>query len=267
MVSRDGWLLPPWWQPATCGRPNPRRMPVIDPGRRRPPSGGNRWTPAVWGSSVVWFTAADASTITTVTGGAATDWRDKGSGRHLAATSTQRPTYVANGLNGRPTMDWGAAINNKRMTWTGPLFSPVRTFGVAQWDGPNPFTGYSGLLSFPFAGNSDLFLVEVSNQWFGARQVSLNGNDPITTPLPTISSPFMWADKVTINPNKNTMWIGADRAEANRGWRGKISEVIITLFLPTVQDVLNIEGYLAHEWGLQAGLPSSHLYRNSPPML
>ncbi len=237
--------------------------------RRRPPSGGGtRWTPTVFGTSVVWLTAADPSTYTTVTASAVTDWRDKsGGGRHVTATSTQRPTYVANGLNNRPTMNWGAAINNNRMTWTGAAFNPVRSFGVAQWEGPNPFTGYSGILSFPFSGNNDLFLTEVSNQWFGARQVSLNGNDPITTPLPTISSPFLWADKVTMNANKSTMWIGNDRAETNRGWRGKLSEVIITLFLPTLQDVLNIEGYLAHEWGLQANLPSSHPYRNSPPLI
>ena len=244
---------------------------MITVNRRRPPSGGNLWTPAVFGTSVAWVTAADPTTYTTVTASAVTDWRDKsGGGRHFTATSTQRPTYVANGLNNRPTMNWGAAINNNRMTWTGAAFNPVRSFGVAQWEGPGPVTGYSGLLSFPFAGINDLFLTagdNISNQWFGARQVSLNGNNPSSTPLPTISSPFLWADQVTTNPNKSTIWIGADRNEFNRGWRGKISEVIITLFLPTAQDVLNIEGYLAHEWGLQANLPSSHLYRNSPPLI
>jgi hypothetical protein len=164
-------------------------------------------------------------------------------------------------------MNYGAAVNNNRLSWTGTAINPVRTFGVAQWEGPNPFTGYSGILSFPFSGNNDLFLVEVSNQWFGLRQVSLNGDDLITTPLPTISSPFLWADKVTTNPNKNTIWIGADRNEFNRGWRGKIGQVIITLFLPTPRERGIVTGYLAWEYGLETLLPADHPFRNRRPLL
>jgi hypothetical protein len=63
------------------------------------------------------------------------------------------------------------------------------------------------------------------------------------------------------------MWIGADRNENNRGWRGKIAEVVITLFVPTLRDRRTIEGYLAWKWGLDANLPADHPYRNRPPLI
>jgi len=240
----------------------PRGVSPLDQARLQ----GRLWSPNVF-RLAAWYDAADLSTITTLSG-AVTDWRDKsGNGRNLTASVGQRPTYTASGFNNRPAINYGAAQNNNRLSWTGEAFNPVRTFGVAHWEGPSPFVGYSGLLSFPFTGNDSLFLVEVANQWFGARQVFLNGNDPIATPLPTISTPFLWVDNVAAGAGRTTIWIGADRAEFNRGWRGKIGEVVITSFEPTLRDRRTIEGYLAWKWGLNANLPANHPFRNRPPLI
>ena len=43
---------------------------------------------------------------------------------------------------------------------------------------------------------------------------------------------------------------------------GGLAEVLIQ---PSLADVERIEGYLAHEWGLTAVLPSGHPYKSSPP--
>jgi hypothetical protein len=240
----------------------PRGVSPIDEARLQ----GRLWSPDALRLGA-WYDAADLATIATASG-AVTDWRDKsGNGRNLTAVSTQRPTYTANGFNNRPAINYGAALNTNRMSWTGAAFNPVRTFGVAHWEGPNPFVGYSGLLSFNYAGNSDLFLAEESRQWFGSRSVFLNGNDPIANPLPTIQSPFLWGDNEAANAGRTFMWIGADRNENNRGWRGKIAEVVITLLAPTLQERRTIEGYLAWKWGLDANLPASHPYRNRPPLI
>ena len=240
----------------------PRGVSPIDEARLQ----GRLWSPNALRLGA-WYDSADLATIATVSG-AVTDWRDKsGNGRNLTAVSTQRPTYTANGFNNRPAINYGAALNNNRLSWTGAAFNPVRTFGVAHWEGPNPFAAYSGLLSFNYAGNNDLFLAEPSNQWFGARQAFLNGNDPIATPLPTIQSPFLWGDNEAASAGRTFMWIGADRNENNRGWRGKIAEVVITLFVPTLQERRTIEGYLAWKWGLDANLPANHPYRNRPPLI
>lgn len=241
----------------------PRGLSPVDEARLQ----GRLWLPNALRLGA-WYDAADLATIATVSS-AVTDWRDKsGNGRHLTATSTQRPTYTASGLNNQPAINYGAAINNNRLTWTGTAFNAGRTFGVAHWEGPSPFVGYGGLLSYPFTGNDSLFLVEVSNQWFGARQVFLNGNDSTTVaPLPTISTPFVWADDLAASASRSTIWIGNDRTEANRGWRGKISEVLITLFQPTLRERKTIEGYLAWKWGLVFSLPANHPFRNRPPLI
>jgi hypothetical protein len=240
----------------------PRGVSPLDEARLQ----GRLWSPDALRLGA-WYDAADLATIATASG-AVTDWRDKsGNGRNLTAVSTQRPTYTASGFNNRPAINYGAALNTNRLSWTGAAFSPVRTFGVAQWEGPNPFAAYSGLLSFNYSGNNDLFLAEPSNQWFGARQIFLNGNDPIATPLPTIQSPFLWGDNEAANAGRTFMWIGADRNENNRGWRGKIAEVVITLLAPTLRDRRTIEGYLAWKWGLEANLPANHPFRNRPPLI
>ena len=241
----------------------PRGLSPVDEARLQ----GRLWSPNVFRLGA-WYDAADLATIATASG-AVTDWRDKsGNGRNLTqSTAAQRPTYTANGFNNRPAINYGAAQNNNRLSWTGAAFSPVRTFGVAHWEGPNPFTNYGALLTFNFSGNNDLFLAEVSNQWFSSRSVFLNGNDPIATPLPTIQSPFLWVDNEAASAGRTFMWIGADRNEFNRGWRGKIAEVVITLFVPTLQERRTIEGYLAWKWGLDANLPANHPYRNRPPLI
>ena len=248
----------------------PRGVSPLDEARLQ----GRLWRPDAL-SLGAWYDAADLATIATASG-AVTDWKDKsGNGRNLTAVATQRPTYTADGFNNRPAINYGAAQNNNRLSWTGAAFNPVRTFGVAHWEGPNPFAAstFEGLLSFNFTGYTvltgynDLFLADAPNQWFGARSVFLNGNDPIATPLPTIQSPFLWVDNVTASAGRTFMWIGADRDIFNRGWRGKIAEVVITLFEPTLRDRMTIEGYLAWKWGLDANLPANHPYRNRPPLI
>jgi hypothetical protein len=243
----------------------PRGVSPLDEARLQ----GRLWSPNVFRLGA-WYDAADLSTITTVSGGVS-DWRDKsGNGRNLTAIGTgPRPIYTENGFNNRPALNYGTGGTtlNSGMVWTGTAFNPVRTFGVAHWEGPNPFTAYSALLSYPYAGNSDLVLVEAPNGWFGARPIFLNGNDPIATPLPTISTPFLWVDNEAANAGKTTLWIGSDRGGGGRAWRGKIAEVVITLFAPTLRERRTIEGYLAWRWGLEANLPANHPYRNRPPLI
>jgi hypothetical protein len=230
---------------------------------------GRLWSPNVLRLGA-WYDAADLSTITTVSGGVS-DWRDKsGNGRNLTAVASfPRPIYTENGFNNRPALNYGTGGTtlNSGMVWTGTAFNPVRTFGVAHWEGANPFTNYSALMSYPYAGNNDLILVEAPNGWFGARPIFLNGNDPIATPLPTISTPFLWVDNMNPNAGRTSLWIGSDRGGGGRAWRGKIGEVVITLFEPTLRERRTIEGYLAWKWGLNANLPATHPYRNRPPLI
>lgn len=241
------------------------------------PGFADAWSPSSI-STVLWLDAADASTITKVNG-AVSQWNDKsGNGRNVSqATSANRPTYAATGLNGLPTIDWGSTANGKNLAFSGSAFTPARIYGVAEWDGPDPFPNSSasdshcGLVSFNLTANNDLLITELnSSLWYlnGSLPVFLNGATASSgTALPTVSSPFVFGTDYTPSTSRTNVWIGNDRALTNpgRGWRGKISEIIIPASAPNTATKEQLEGYLAHKWGLTVNLPSGHPYKNDAP--
>jgi hypothetical protein len=56
-----------------------------------------------------------------------------------------------------------------------------------------------------------------------------------------------------------------DRDVANRYFLGSYAELILVGSILTSSDLQKIEGYLAHKWGLTAGLPASHPYKSAAP--
>ena len=46
---------------------------------------------------------------------------------------------------------------------------------------------------------------------------------------------------------------------------GYIAEIVVIQSVPSTNLRQQIEGYLAHKWGLTANLPSDHPYKNTPP--
>ena len=215
-----------------------------------------------------WYDAADLSTLALASdvSGQVTNWQDKsGNGRNLTAMAA-RPTYAANGLNNRPALNWPGGQTG--MTWTGAAFNPVRTFGVARYEGATPFGQTSGLMSYNFSGLNDIFLAGTTDRWLFDRLVFLNGNESSSdVALPAVASPFLWVDNMTPTAGRTTIWIGNDRGGASPAWRGKIAEVVSTLVEPTLRDRRSIEGYLAWKWGLNANLPANHPFRNRPPLI
>ena len=237
------------------------------------PSG---WTPAALGSALaLWLDAEDAASIT-LNGSTVAQWNDKsGNNRHVSqATTANQPTYNLTGFNSKPALDWGTAFNVRSLFRTGMTgYSPVRYFGVADYDGPDPFPGYHGLVTHNFTSGRDLISVAPvgsGQNWddFGSLGNSyfLNGSTTSSqVALPTISAPFVFATDFAQNENRSDLFIGNDRLAAQRGWRGKISEVIAVNTLPSTADRQRLEGYLAWKWALEANLPADHPFRNSPP--
>ena len=228
------------------------------------------WTPHVLRPSV-WFDAADLSTLTLVSGDAS-EWRDKsGNGRHVSqATAANRPTYAVSGLNGRPALDWGSATNNKGLRNDAVSnFNPTRYFIVADYDGPNPFNEFAGLVThIPFGGTADLLMTNnTSAIWYSGTYFQNGNPTAVTTALPTISSPFVAASNFAQNTNRTSLFIGNDRflTGLTRGWRGKISEVLAIDYVPSVAERNRAEGYLAWKWGIP--LDARHPFVNRPPLI
>ena len=116
MVSRDGSILPPPWQPVAYGRPNKRRRPVIGPYRRREaPSGGGIATSDLG----LYLDAANAASYA----GTGDAWLDlSGRGNHYTLTNSP----VFNSANGGSFVFNGSsqyATPGKNFTGFGTAFT------------------------------------------------------------------------------------------------------------------------------------------------
>lgn len=236
--------------------------------------GPQLWRPSNFGSSLaLWLDAEDAASIT-LNGSTVSQWDDKsGNGQHVSqATAAYQPTYSATGMLGKPTLDWGTVSNDKGLTRAISGYEPQRYFGVAEWDGPDPFSNFGGLVTHgPATGivaNDRVMTATSGTGWFGALQYHLNGGAASAVALPTISSPFLFATTFGPQTGRTSIHIGSDVAVGPlRAWLGKISEIIAINFVPTTQERQLIEGYLAWKWALEANLPSGHPFKNTPPTI
>ncbi len=216
---------------------------------------GRPWTPAALGSALaLWLDAADSSTVT-LNGSTVSQWNDKsGNARHVSqGTAALQPTYSATGMLGKPALDWGTVSNEKVLTRAISGYAPQRYFGVAEWDGTDPFTNFGGLVTHgPAAGIFPVDRVMTATSgtgWFAALLYYLNGGAASSTALPTISSPFVFATDFGPQTGRTTLCVGSDVAIGpQRAWLGKISEIIAINFVPTTQERERIEGYLAWKW-------------------
>lgn len=236
--------------------------------------GPQLWRPSHLGANLaLWLDAEDAASIT-LNGSTVSQWNDKsGNGRNVSqATAALQPTYSATGMLGKPTLDWGTVASERVLTRAISGYAPQRYFGLAEWDGPNPFTNFGGLVTHgPSTGivsNDRAMADNTGTGWFGSLQYHLNGDTASSTALPTISSPFLFATTFGPQTGRTGLFVGSDIATGSlRAWIGKISEIIAINFVPTTQEREIIEGYLAWKWGLEANLPTAHSYRNAPPLV
>ena len=240
---------------------------------------GRLWSPRAWRPSF-WLDAADLSTLTLVNGDVS-EWRDKsGFGRHVSqATAADRPTYRAFGLNGFPTLDWGSAINNKRLNNENiSNWSPKKFFVAAQYDGPNPAAQYYSLLSTDFTRPTfnGLYWIAILNlggtNWFNDTHYLNGASSPSFDAIPAISNPFVLATNSVMETDLVAIDIGFDRGDFNRGWVGKISEVFAVDFEPSLHEIQRAVGYLTWKWGRQQGaqspaLDARHPFTKRPPLI
>ena len=226
--------------------------------------GFTQWDPASI-TTALWLDAADASTVTTVSG-AVSQWNDKsGNARHaIQPTAGSRPTYLTNTLNGKNVINWGSAINSLALSGS---FSgnPARWYGVALWSGGGTFNEYNGLVGFNQANSADVVYGSPGSTSLFSGSLFLNGStSAVSNVLGTMQNPFIFATNETPTASRTVYNIGYG-VSGNRGWRGYIAEVFVTT---TILDIIlkqKTEGYLAHKWGLTASLPADHPYKVNPP--
>ena len=244
------------------------------------------WTPAEI-TKALWLDAADASTVTTVSGNIS-QWNDKsGNGRNATQeTSADRPALTAAALNNKDVLTF-ASGNFLRVThqWANSAFS---FFVVAKYSSGAYSAFYaenngsaSGYLALGMNNNTPRNLA-ISRTGQATSSTSLTPGTTISRVSAYVStgissgnvsvSIFMdgtqasSAVSLTSLLSNNESLIGASRNGLQDLYAGTIAEILLVPQVISTDTRQRIEGYLAHKWGLTANLPADHPYKTAVPV-
>ena len=240
------------------------------------------WSP-LNSSPVGWWDASDAATITT-SGSEVTQWGDKsGNGLHLAPitgeTGPTTNTITQNSLNVLDFNDDCLENNTFSHDISNPIFlafivelDVVETAQYFLWAGTTDAADRCAIRKRPSSGGET---VEI----FGTT--STGGNTFVSFGSPTKGSFQLLVAKINgpsgaafLNgtltdsgnsgvDNLNTFNLGHAEGET-QNFVGKYAEVIA---FTDSNDRQKIEGYLAHKWGIDGNLDSSHPYALGAPTI
>jgi hypothetical protein len=234
------------------------------------------WTPAQI-DTALWLDAADSSTLV---GSPVTTWNDKsGSLRHATASSAvtiDDTTFIHNALsfNGaqRFTVPHAEALS---------AVGGLTVIGVVKYNATTNNRGWIGKWQ---SGALDWYHLRSSAGMF-AFGVQVGGGQTVASHTPD-TNPHILGGLATpgdalINTKDGAhvsvalgtpsgtasgpLSIGAYSGTGGVDFVGLIGELIICSNAVSLTDFRNLEGYLAHKWGLAANLPADHPYKNAAP--
>ena len=256
------------------------------------------WTPTEI-TTALWLDAADSSTVTLVSS-SVSGWADKsGNGINVSqGTASARPTLVSAGQNGLDvfSFDGGDALTSSATTnlirnIAGAMVFVVRLYAASATVPRRSLT---------VIGNSSSvsrLVIEAGrtsgrNNVGGRRQdadgyQTATGGSAMSTAWQIQCGVFEYSSAVltqyingvsdgvngtfqtagmTSDTNSVGLGIGATGSGTGEYFSGRLAEIVIveSVDIATRQ---KIEGYAAHKWGLTAGLPSGHPYKDSPPFV
>jgi hypothetical protein len=241
--------------------------------------GGELWTPAAI-TTALWLDAADASTITTVSG-AVSQWDDKsGSGFNAAQSdATRRPVYNATGFNGNP----GLVFDGINDTLTHSLAGPSEWTLICAFKIDALQTGFRGLIALGPPNNSGgCFLASrtdtvdvigtfttgtvnsTSTNSAGLMRIAVIEDNNSSSGTKTFYATGTPAGTFTGNPIGQSGHIGGIIGQHSAV---TVAEAIVLASVASTDTRQRIEGYLAHKWGLTASLPNDHPYKTTAPTL
>jgi hypothetical protein len=239
--------------------------------------GFTSWDPSLI-TTALWLDAADASTVTTVSG-AVSQWNDKsGNSRNATqATAARRPLVTANGLASKSVITFTQVSNNfmdvSLLSYQSAFILYTNTNNTAYetplgsvFDQAGD-TGVRGGAYHGFENNSQIF------DTLYTRSETLNGQNfangssignGLSTPRPVNPAIFSHIATTAFTSQNELVKIGGDSI-FGREITGIIAEIIMLSGAASTDTRQRIEGYLAHKWGLAANLPNDHPYKVNPP--
>jgi len=237
----------------------------------------------------LWLDGADTSSMT-LSGSSVTQWNDKsGNGLNVSAASSQ-PTYVTNGLNGLGTLAFNGSQNLSAGSVTGEKLigntgncaifvvmklnsSPGRNMPFS-WDDGN----YTSRLLLQYDENSTLAVdkgtfpsrtqatISLSSSLYYIISYSQNGaNTSLNVNGTTVGTLTNFANN-SITTSTRAFNVGSYVNGSDWNMKGNIAEILFfNTHIPN--NFQQVEGYLAHKWGLQTSIPSTHPFYSIRPHL
>jgi hypothetical protein len=258
----------------------------IDSGRFGPPL----WTPANI-TTALWLDAADASTVTTVSG-AVSQWNDKSGNTRNASqgTAEYRPAYSATGLNRKGIVSFDGT--NDFMLTAAANYAAINYFIVCKLTpkenssvftartSPNANKGSASDinvgLGFGFAGipgDSNMSNIGGNASYAMTNGLPVSSLTSFNNFAVGVNCPADWflfdmAITATVSGAK-TFCLGADifASIGNRHLPCQVAELIVTSAALSATVRQQVQGYLAHKWGLTANLPNDHPYKTAAPIV
>jgi hypothetical protein len=171
-------------------------------------------------------------------------------------------------LNERNTMTFSI---NSRMKGESNPFTYQECYIVCSWDNGNIFGNYAGLFTGGVRYAIQLLGGQNTDKFYTPPRGSINVNgyshnnntESIITKIQ--NGGIINQSRTQVILNGWAIGSQSDHTD-NRGWVGKIAEVIVFDTTQTQENRAKIEGYLAHKWGLENKLPNNHTYKNSTPI-
>ena len=235
-----------------------------------------QWTPADI-STLAWYDAADASTIT-LNGSNVSQWDDKsGNGYHATqGTASLQPTNAASSFNGNNSLVFNSsllgvpsitfpdtqasfyAVFNVNNDTSYAVFSDTNENHWDRFDGDgltyaNAFRIVRFSCDIGAPTNGPLILGYIANASTPSYIVTLNGDVAFTDTNTT----FTFVNNL----------IGLGRGGTAAALNGNLGEVVMTPSALSTSDRQKLEGYLAHKWGLASNLPGAHPYKSTTPTI
>jgi hypothetical protein len=247
-----------------------------------------QWTPALI-STALWLDAADASTVTTVSG-AVSQWNDKSGNARNATQSTagNRPTYTSAGQNGLNVLtfdgtdDWLALPNTTNPSGGNATFAACkpnhvniaafiigRSYNWGSWYLNSVNTGADVKYNIGRTGvdEDSAIATGLTNN---TNKILTGTYDNINVRVSANGGTFVstaYTPNPTYNANDATT-IGAARNTSNAiasPFRGPMYEIVVIHSALSQTVIEKMHGYLAHKWGFAASLPADHPYKVNPP--
>jgi len=245
------------------------------------------WTPADI-STIAWYDASDASTITFVGSDVNVIDDKSGNNYHLTAVDgSKRPEYLIAGINGLNVLHYSGTLDEMMVNVSSIDCSEVFIIGVGMAKTPgdypnmghvnntaetdkmtirgqsNPTTGRISSIfildgvSSPLVSSYETELAEeiafMSATWYDGTDANANANGGSITKVIDV------ADGATFTINHISL--GRD-SNAPMNYQGEF--IVLSTADPVTRQ--KCEGYLAWKWGLEATLPSNHPYKTYMPL-